>query len=204
MDAVVAAAQQILELIRRHELVALFLAILIEDFGIPLPAPGDLIVAFFALHHRSDPLAVASAVAVATLATSLGANGPYLIARRYGRAVIQRVERWLDLDASNVARAEGWLARRGVLALIALRALPGLRLPAALLAGASEVPFVRYLIAISIAALVYWTFWAVMGATVGGVVDRMLERLNLRFVAPLIASLGLLAILARVLSRRRD
>jgi membrane protein DedA with SNARE-associated domain len=204
VDAVVELAREILELIRRHELVALFVAILVEDFGIPLPAPGDLIVAFFASHHRADPLSIVYAVLAATVATTIGANGPYLIARKYGRGVISRLERWLDLDPSHVERAEGWLAQRGLLALIALRALPGLRLPAALLAGASWVPFPRYVLAIAVAALVYWSIWALVGATVGGAVERLLEALNLRFIAPLVALAGFLAILVRAFTRARE
>jgi hypothetical protein len=52
------AIRWLLAIVAAHEYITLYLIISIEEAGIPLPAPGDLVIAFYGYRARDDPLAI--------------------------------------------------------------------------------------------------------------------------------------------------
>lgn len=81
---------------------------------------------------------------VALLTTFLGIwvgdMGLYAFGSSFGRRAAQ--SRWLQryLRPESLAKAEGWFARQGLLALVMSRAIPGSRLPLYVAAGALRLP----------------------------------------------------------------
>src|SRR6266700_6579359 len=82
---------------------------------------------------------------IGLLATFLGIwvgdMGLYGLGSSFGRRMAQ--SRWLQksLRPESLAKAEGWFARHGSLALVMSRAIPGSRLPLYVAAGALRLPF---------------------------------------------------------------
>src|SRR6266478_7623851 len=82
---------------------------------------------------------------IGLLATFLGIwvgdMGLYGLGSSFGRRTAQ--SRWLQkyLRPESLAKAEGWFARHGSLALVMSRAIPGSRLPLYVAAGALRLPF---------------------------------------------------------------
>jgi membrane protein DedA with SNARE-associated domain len=70
----------------------------------------------------------------------LGDMGLYGLGSSFGRRTAQ--SRWLRkyLRPESLAKAEGWFARHGTLALVMSRAIPGSRLPLYVAAGALRLP----------------------------------------------------------------
>lgn len=70
----------------------------------------------------------------------LGDMGLYGLGSSFGRRTAQ--SRWLQkyLRPESLAKAEGWFARHGSLALVMSRAIPGSRLPLYVAAGALRLP----------------------------------------------------------------
>src|SRR6266436_5278799 len=81
---------------------------------------------------------------IGLLATFLGIwvgdMGLYGLGSSFGRRTAQ--SRWLQkyLTPQSLAKAEGWFARHGSLALVMSRAIPGSRLPLYVAAGALRLP----------------------------------------------------------------
>jgi membrane protein DedA with SNARE-associated domain len=71
----------------------------------------------------------------------MGDMGLYGLGSSFGRRTAQ--SRWLQkyLRPESLAKAEGWFARHGSLALVMSRAIPGSRLPLYVAAGALRLPF---------------------------------------------------------------
>src|SRR6266700_7722682 len=71
----------------------------------------------------------------------LGDMGLYGLGSSFGRRTAQ--SRWLQkyLRPESLAKAEGWFAGHGSLALVMSRAIPGSRLPLYVAAGALRLPF---------------------------------------------------------------
>ena len=145
-------------------LLGLFLVILVEEAGVPLPVPDDALVAFAgARAHRTLPEAVA-VVATASLAVFCGSSLLYLLVQRGGRPLLERYGKYIRLDASRLARLDRWMQGRGLLAFVLGRLIPGLRVPTTVLAGVANVPYRVFAPATAISAVIWSAFYFWLGA----------------------------------------
>ncbi len=170
------------ELIRRlvavvaaHEFITLYLIISIEEAGIPLPAPGDLVIAFYGYRARDDPFEIARVILTCAAASTTGTLVPYFITRRWGLPVAHRFAGWLDVDVRQV---DAWIERvhrYGFRAVLLGRLIPGLRVAMSLIAGTAEVPVWRFSAGVFVAAAIYWTGWVFLGVLIGPQVDDLIE-----------------------------
>ena len=121
----------------------LFLWVLIEQLGIPIPSIPVLLTAgtLSATHRVSASFALAAVLLACALADSFW----YFLGRRYGGSVLRLLCR-LSLEASTcVARTEGYFARRGPATLLFSKFIPGLSTVAAPIAGQTGMPYSRFL-----------------------------------------------------------
>src|SRR5947207_5774715 len=190
--------QQALGLVREHQYVALFFLIAIEGAGLPLPAPGDLIIAYYGWRAGGDPFEIAQVVLTCALASTTGTLVPYALARRYGDRVARRVGGWLDVDEARIADVERRVDRHGFLAVLVVRLVPGLRVAASLVGGTARVPLAAFSPAVFLAAAVYWTAWVLLGAIVGPHVEDVVSPAYLRYIVIAIPIIVMCGIVARV------
>lgn len=131
------------ELFSRHGLIAVALAVLLEQLGAPLPSTPVLLLAGVEGATR-DGFAL-RAFAVATLA-AMAANALWFWAgRRLGRRVLATLCRISISPDSCVRQNEASFARRGVLTLVIAKFVPGLSILAPPLAGALGMSARRFL-----------------------------------------------------------
>ena len=62
--------------------------------------------------------------------------------------------------------------RRGFIAVVLGRLIPGARVVMSLVAGTAKVPLYQFSPAVFVAACVYWTFWVTIGAALGPMFRR--------------------------------
>jgi membrane protein DedA with SNARE-associated domain/rhodanese-related sulfurtransferase len=189
------------ELFTHYGLLAVALAVLLEQLGAPVPSTPVLLLAGVESAAR-DGFALRSFV-VATLA-ALAANGLWFWAgQRLGRRVLATLCRISISPDSCVRQNEASFARRGVLTLVIAKFVPGLSVLAPPLAGALGMPFWRF---------VGWNLlgsalWAGVAIGVGRVfheqIDELLHALSrLGGVALVLAGVALGLYLAWRLWRR--
>lgn len=139
---------------------ALGALILGESAGLPLPGETALLTAggLVAAGHLSLPLVIV----VAALAATVGDTVGYWVGRRGGRAFLLRGEgRFARHRHALVRRADRFFARYGVAAVFLGRWVPGVRIVAALTAGASRMSWPRFAVANATGAVA----WAASVAT---------------------------------------
>ena len=97
----------------RHSFVAILLAVMIEELGLPSPIPTDVMIVFAGTTtEESLPRLVLYFVAL-TLASAVGGSGLYFIVRRGGRPLVDRFGRYVHLGPEQLAQAENLLERGG-------------------------------------------------------------------------------------------
>ncbi|HEV8228788.1 MAG TPA: DedA family protein [Candidatus Limnocylindria bacterium] len=160
-------------LILEHQYVLLFFIVAIEEAGIPLPAPTDVVIAFYGYRARGDLPELAQVVLVCALASTAGTLVPYVLARRFGPSVAHRLARWIDFDPAQVDRWTERIHRHGFLAVVIGRLVPGARVVMSLVAGTAEVPVHQFSLAVFVAASIYWTFWVTVGVALGPTFRRL-------------------------------
>jgi membrane protein DedA with SNARE-associated domain len=152
--------------VAHYGLIALFLLLAIEEAGVWLPLPGDLLILYFgyrAAHAPSLLLAAVPVLLTVTAAVLCGSTALYLIARRF-RWLMRRFGRLIHLNESRLLWMERWLGRRGTWVIIPGRLVPGLRIPTTMVCGIFAVPVLRFLPAVAVAAFIWGAVYFLAGA----------------------------------------
>jgi membrane protein DedA with SNARE-associated domain/rhodanese-related sulfurtransferase len=131
----------------------LFLWVLVEQLGIPIPSiPLLLTAGTLSATHRVSAFAALFAVMLACLmADSLW----YSLGRRYGNSVLKLLCRFSLEAGTCVSKTEGYFSRRGAVTLLFAKFVPGLSTVAAPIAGQTGMPYGRF-VAYDLAGTIIW------------------------------------------------
>lgn len=125
----------------------------LESAGLPLPGETTLLAASYlaATGHLSLPLVIGSAALGAIVGDSVG----YFVGRRGGRRFLERYGKYVGITPEKLVRADDYFARHGAKTVFFGRFVALLRMLAGPLAGASRMPYRRFL-ATNVAGAVTW------------------------------------------------
>ncbi len=141
---------------------------LIEESGIPLPAPGDVFVMYVGVHIPRNLIAFLAAWLGLILVVALGATNLYFISRRFGtRLVHSQFAEYVHLNPERLARAEQWFKRYGVLAIIFGRHIPGFRVPITVASGVFGVPYRVFVPSVAVSTAIWAGVMLTLGVTLG-------------------------------------
>ena len=154
----------VLHLLHTYGVFALFGLLLIEEAGVPLPAPGDTLIALAgAQPHRTLPYTV-EVLALCTAAVFLGSSALYWVMRIGGRSFLNRYGSRLHLNPRRLEQMEAWITRHGTRAIILGRLIPGLRVPTTVMCGLSGIPYRVYAPSAALAGLIWSALYFLLGA----------------------------------------
>jgi membrane protein DedA with SNARE-associated domain len=194
--------QTLRELLARYHYLGLFAILLAEESGIPLPVPGDVFIAAMGAAARSGDAAFLPTLAVVTGATLIGATILYTLARHGGRPLLLKVARRFGYTEEKNARLEGWLARRGWVAVVVGRLTPGLRIVMTVVAGALRMDRRVFTLGTAVAG----ALWATIYFSIGWALGAGYERVGVDLPVPgwaLAVGVALLVAVAWLVIRRR-
>ena len=187
-----------------HQYVVLFAVVAIEEAGLPLPAPSDVVIAFYGYRARDEPSALAQVVLVCALASTAGTLLPYFLTRRFGATLTRRLARLVDVDDAVIDRWTGRIQRRGFTAVFVGRLIPGARVAMSLVAGTAGVPLREFSPAVFAAASIYWSIWVAVGVIFGPAVREIIGPAYIRlFLIGLPLAVVTFFIVRYVRARRR-
>lgn len=124
---------------------AVFGLVGIESTGVPLPGETGLVTAAIvagSTHDLSIALVVAAAIAGAVLGDNLG----FWVGRRFGTGLLLRYGRYIRLDEKKLKLGQYLFLRHGGKIVFFGRFIAVLRTFAALLAGANQMRWPRFLV----------------------------------------------------------
>jgi membrane protein DedA with SNARE-associated domain len=119
--------------VHHYGLAALFLIVMLESSGVPVPGETALVTA--GVFAQRGSLNIAAVIAVAAVAAIVGDNIGYWIGRTGGRSVI---ERW-SFASGSLPWSERFFRRHGPKTIFLARFFAVLRVTAAWLAGISRM-----------------------------------------------------------------
>lgn len=167
--------------LNRHGLLAAFVFLLIEEGGVPVPVPGDVLMLVLGVHAREGGVGLWQAIAATWFGTMLGSTFLYTASRVAGRGLVYRYGRFIRLTPERLDSAEGWLKQHGTRAVFLGRLIPGLRIVTAVACGVFEVPFKVFFPAMAVGALIYIVVYTLLGYFLGPPVLDLLERVHIPF-----------------------
>src|SRR5918911_3286671 len=167
--------------LNRHGLLAAFVFLLIEEAGVPVPVPGDVLMLILGIHAREGTVSLWQAVGATWLGTMIGSTALYYGSRLAGRGLVYRYGRFIRLTPERLDSAEQWLNRHGSRAVFLGRLVPGLRIVTAVACGVFDVPFRAFFPAMSLGALLYILVYTLLGYFLGPPVLSFMEKVHIPF-----------------------
>ncbi|HET9223314.1 MAG TPA: DedA family protein [Roseiflexaceae bacterium] len=164
-----------LGLVTRHSLIAICLAVFLEELGIPMPIPTDILIVFAGVAAGQSLSRLALWFVLLSLASAIGSTGLYLAVRLGGRPLVERFGRYVHLGPEQLTRAERLLNRFGWAGIAFGRAIPGLRYVTVIACGLLRVSYFRYLTAHLVGSSVYIAIFLVLGSIFGPVIAEQLH-----------------------------
>ena len=129
-------------LVHHYGLAALFLIVMLESGGVPLPGETALVAA--AIFASRGDLEIAEVIPVAAAAAIVGDNIGYWLGRTGGRKLLERlgpIRRWSE---PGLEWSERFFERHGGKTVFIGRFIAVLRVTAAWLAGISRMPWWKF------------------------------------------------------------
>jgi len=175
---------------------AVFALIAVETMGIPVPGETALIAAAL-LAHRGQ-LEIVPLVAIAAAAAILGDNVGFTIGRHGGRRLLLRPGPFRHHRRRVIDYGEPFFERHGPKAVFLGRWVSGLRIASAWLAGINGMSWPTFLFWNALGGIVWAAGVGFAVYALGDVAEKAI-----RVAGPIAAALGVAAIVALVVWRRR-
>jgi membrane protein DedA with SNARE-associated domain len=150
-----------------YSLVVILLAVMVEELGIPMPIPTDVLIVFIGAVAATSVLQLGQFFIMLSVVSAIGASGLYAIVRHSGRPLVERFGRYVHLGPKQLARSEALLARGGWKAIALGRATPGLRYPTVIACGLFRISYPRFISAHLVGSAVYIAVFLILGRVFG-------------------------------------
>jgi membrane protein DedA with SNARE-associated domain len=177
------------DLIQAYGLWVLFIAVMLESMGIPVPGETALVTA--ALYAGSTHLInITSVVLVAAAAAIIGDNVGYLVGRSIGIRLVVRYGGRIGLSELRLKVGQYLFLRHGGKIVFFGRFVAFLRAFAAFLAGMNRMPWLRFLIMNALGGICWASLFGAGAYLFGEQLNRVAGPARLLLLA---AAIGLVA-----------
>jgi len=150
-----------LQLIEQYMLAygywAVFFGVMLENAGLPVPGETILLVGGYFAASRPDQFNLIRVTVTAAVGAVIGDNIGFAIGHHYGRGFLLRIGRFFFLTPKRFEHMENYFASHGNKTILVARFITGLRVFAALLAGASRKMPWRVFLFYNLAGAIIWS-----------------------------------------------
>jgi membrane protein DedA with SNARE-associated domain len=187
--------------LNHHGYLAVAGFIFLEDFGIPVP--GETILIAAAIYAGSGRLNIVLVALIGFVAAVVGDNVGYLIGRFGGRPLVEHYGRYIFLTPERIDKATGFFERQGPKIIVVARFIEGLRQANGIVAGLSEMHWLRFVLFNSLGAALWVGLWTSVGYLAGSHVAAIYSYVTRYFlIAVIVAAVAIAAYVALRLHRR--
>jgi membrane protein DedA with SNARE-associated domain len=159
-------------LIASYGLWAVFVIVMLESAGLPMP--GETALVWSAIYAGvTGDLDVLKVIAVAAAGAMIGDNIGFWVGRTWGLPLLRRYGHYIRLDERRLALGDLLFERHGASIVFFGRFVAFLRIFAALLAGVHGLGWGRFLIFNALGAVAWATLFGVGGFVFGDAITRL-------------------------------
>lgn len=160
----------VLGLMEHHAYLLLFVWVLMEQGGVPIPA-GPVMLALGTM-SAARHTHVAFALPIAVVACLISDSVWFFLGKRYGSRILDLLCRFSMEANTCVTRTEGHLQKRGAVTLLFAKFVPGLTTVAPPLAGQARISYLSFLVYDAIGSLAWAAAWLFAGRFFGDLAKR--------------------------------
>lgn len=177
--------------------LAPLLLLFVEEAGLPLIVPGDMIIAYTGYKLTTNPHGPGlwQAFIAAQIAALAGSTVLFFLSRRWGQTLVIQLCKFVFIEEKHIRKAERLFAKYGILAIIVGRHIPGLRIPVTIFAATSGVKYLTFILSTFVSTSVWIWFYLSAGKRLGAHFHTEVQKyigFSLGFIAAV--TLGILLI----------
>jgi membrane protein DedA with SNARE-associated domain len=160
---------QMQHLLITYGYVAIFLLTILESACFPIPSEvtlalgGALCAPAFAAQSGDQPLNLLLVILIGVLGSLVGSYLTYVVGRTGGRAIVDKLGKYILLSHKDLDRSEAWFNKRGNVTVMVGRCVPFVRSIISLPAGIAEMEPVRFGIFSTIGITVWVSVLSLLG-----------------------------------------
>ena len=173
-------------LLTNQSLFAPPLLLLIEEAGIPLPIPGDVILAYTGYQIAKGSISYVVAYITTLLAIFVGSSILYFLSARFGQKIVVKFGSYLHLNEKKLVLIENKFRKYGIWFIIVGRHIPGLRVPITIFAGMSHIRYRTFIISTMISVVFWIPVYLSLGEHLGAKTVKLMQGNHLYFLIALI------------------
>lgn len=157
--------QTIIHYLLNYGYLAVFMIILLEDFGMPIPGETALVAA--GILAGTGQFHILPLLLLAFLGAVIGDNIGYLIGFYGGRQIVLKYGRYVFIREKNLAAVERFFAKYGNEVVMAARFVNGARQLNGIIAGTSRMPWWHFLLFNILGAALWVSLWGSLAFILG-------------------------------------
>jgi membrane protein DedA with SNARE-associated domain len=190
--------------LEHYGLWAILLLVLVEDFGIPVP--GETVLIAGAVFAGSGQLNIVAVGVVGFCAAVVGDNIGYGIGRFGGRRIVDRWGKYVFLTPERLDKAERFFDRQGAKIITIARFIEGLRQANGIIAGITEMHWLRFIAYNALGAALWVGTWVSIGYFAGQHITAIYNAITMYSLYAAIGAVVLIAawIVHRIYKRRKS
>lgn len=165
-------------LIVEYGLIAVFVIVMLESAGLPLPGETALVLAAV-YAGMTGHFEIPVVIAVAACAAIIGDNIGFVLGRRYGMPLVARYGKVIGLDEKRLRFGQHMFAKHGAKIVFFGRFIAVLRIFAAVLAGANRYSWKSFLVFNAAGGIIWATIFGIGGYLFGDAMHRVAGPLGL-------------------------
>jgi membrane protein DedA with SNARE-associated domain len=147
--------------------------VFLEDFGVPVP--GETVLVAAAFYAGLGQLNVFLIAIIAIIGAVLGDNVGFCIGKYGGHPLVEKYGKYIFLTPERINKAEVFFKKRGSRIVVIARFIEGLRQANGIIAGLSEMPWLRFLTFNLIGAIAWVSLWVSVGYFGGSNIETFLH-----------------------------
>ncbi len=159
------ASPEIIHLLKTYGYLALGLGVGVESLGIPFP--GETLLVAAAVYAGLGHLAIGGVITAAASGAIIGDNIGYILGLYGGKRFLVRFGRYIKIYPEHLAYAEKYFQKHGGKTVFFGRFVAFLRMWSALLAGANNMSWRRFLFYNAAGGIAWSAFYGILGYLLG-------------------------------------
>jgi membrane protein DedA with SNARE-associated domain len=177
-------------LVAEYGLYAVFVIVMLESAGVPLPGETALVLASIYAGATGD-LHIEQVIAAAAAGAIIGDNIGFWVGRHFGMPLLKRYGRLIHIDEKRLAFGAAMFRRHGAKIVFFGRFIAILRVFAALLAGVNHYGWGSFLFYNAAGGIIWATVFGLGGYFFGEAIHRFTGPIGLIALAAVIIGVGI-------------
>lgn len=192
----------LIDFLEAHQYLALAGYVAVEEAGVPFPVPADtaiMLMGYQVYRGVANPVAI---VVVVVCSATAGASALYWISRLIGPRVLDKYGRVLHITPERRHRAERWIRRHEVPAVVIGRLIPGFRIVITVVAGTARTNFLAFLPSAALSALIWVVIYMALGWALGDQYEKFSSAIDTDPRVGFVIVIGAIGIVAAIVAFR--